>query len=48
VIGSVSAEFLTAIHAAFYVMAAVLVVAAVLSATRQGPGASAVETTAKV
>jgi len=36
VIGSVSTDFLTAIHAAFYVMAAVLVVAAVLSATRQG------------
>lgn len=33
-IGSVSADFLSAIHAAFYVMAAVLVVAAVLSATR--------------
>ena len=42
VIGSVSTEFLTAIHAALYVMAAVLVVAAVLSATRQGPGAPAV------
>jgi len=34
-IGSVSSQFLLAIHAAFYVMAAVLVVAAVLSATRQ-------------
>jgi len=34
VIGSVSADFLTAIHTAFYVMAAVLVVAAVLSASR--------------
>jgi hypothetical protein len=36
VIGSVSIEFLSAIHAAFYVMAAVLVGAAVLSATRIG------------
>jgi EmrB/QacA subfamily drug resistance transporter len=44
VIGSVSTEFLTAIHAAFYVMAAVLVIAAVLSATRQGPDAPAVAT----
>jgi len=44
VIGSVSTEFLTAIHAAFYVMAAVLVVAAVLSSTRQGTGAPAVAT----
>jgi len=35
VIGSVSTDFLTAIHTAFYVMAAVLVVAAILSATRQ-------------
>ena len=34
-IGSVSSQFLLAIHAAFYVMAAVLVVAAALSATRQ-------------
>jgi len=44
VIGSVSAEFLTAIHAAFYVMAAVLVAAAVLSASRlrrEAPTASA-------
>jgi hypothetical protein len=41
VIGSVSTEFLTAIHTAFYVMAAVLVVAAVLSATRLGSGAAA-------
>jgi EmrB/QacA subfamily drug resistance transporter len=36
VIGSVSTEFLTAIHAAFYVMAVVLVAAAVLSASRLG------------
>ncbi len=43
-IGSVSTEFLTAIHVAFYVMAAVLVVAAVLSATRLGPGVDAVVT----
>jgi len=43
VIGSVSVEFLSAIHAAFYVMAAVLVVAAVLSATRVGRGVADVE-----
>ncbi len=44
VIGSVSTEFLTAIHAAFYVMAAILVVAAVLSATRLGhDGASGMD-----
>jgi len=36
VIGSVSSEFLTAIHAAFYVMAGVLVVAALLSGSRIG------------
>jgi len=38
-IGVVSSQFLAAIHAAFYVMAAVLVVAAVLSASRveRGP-----------
>src|SRR5271157_1968278 len=34
VIGSVSTQFLTAIHAAFYVMAVVLVAAAALSASR--------------
>jgi MFS family permease len=36
VIGSVSTAFLSAIHAAFYVMAGVLVVAAILSASRLG------------
>jgi EmrB/QacA subfamily drug resistance transporter len=41
VIGSVSTDFLTSIHTAFYVMAAVLVAAAVLSATRLGYGAAA-------
>ena len=41
VIGTVSSEFLSAIHAAFYVMAVVLVAAAVLSASRvTGEGAS--------
>jgi len=38
VIGSVSTEFLTAIHSAFYVMAGVLVAAAILSASRQMRG----------
>ena len=36
VIGSVSTQFLSAIHAAFYVMAGVLVAAAILSASRLG------------
>ncbi len=44
VIGSVSTDFLTAIHTAFYVMAAVLVVAAILSATRQGRNDATVAT----
>jgi len=38
VIGSVSSEFLSAIHAAFYVMAVVLVIAAVLSGSRIANG----------
>jgi MFS family permease len=44
VIGSVSSAFLTAIHAAFYVMAAVLVVAAILSGSRLVRPAPGVET----
>jgi EmrB/QacA subfamily drug resistance transporter len=48
VIGSVSTEFLAAIHAAFYVMAVVLVVAAVLSATRQSRAGSATTGPAEV
>jgi EmrB/QacA subfamily drug resistance transporter len=40
VIGAVSSEFLSAIHAAFYVMAGVLVVAAILSASRLAVGES--------
>jgi len=39
-IGAVSSQFLTAIHAAFYVMAGVLVAAAVLSASRVSRDAS--------
>jgi len=43
-VGAVSGEFLSAIHAAFYVMAAVLVVAAILSASRFATRATVADT----